>query len=386
MMKRIRCGVALIAVVSVLTIDCNNSKSSLPPLVIPEIVFTTSGSSFAPVITVEGSPRILWTWDDGTTSDIAAPVKDYGSPAERKNRLMVIPWSAVTRINIGYDGGDGGSPSIEFVPDQHVTGVTGLRAVAPTLRQWCSSYNGISRLDFSNFIQIDTIECYCSNSLESVNLANTPALKRACFEDCNLHSLNLSGSPALEDLRAALNSYATIHFGSIGAHLRHVCVRDNPQITEKNLFADMGRFPNIKELYIWNDNQTGEFAITTPSAGGISILASGNNYTSANFKDALSGPSGYSFIDLSRNNLTSINIDGCSQVVNLNVSSNFLNQASVDYILHTLVELGRSTANVPSWITLEVNTGGSGNARPSADGLADAAVLEGRGWIVTVNP
>jgi len=53
----------------------------------------------------------------------------------RGHALRVKPWSAVRRINLGYDAGDGGSGEIEKVPDQQVSAVTGLTLVAPTLEQ-----------------------------------------------------------------------------------------------------------------------------------------------------------------------------------------------------------------------------------------------------------
>lgn len=112
------------------------------------MVFTTEGASFAPVLVVEGDPGILWTWSDGTTSTAAAPTRTFGSASTRSHSLRVTPWSAVRRINIGYDGGDGGSGLIESVPDQHVAAVSGLNLVAPTLGQWCSSYNRPLRSSF----------------------------------------------------------------------------------------------------------------------------------------------------------------------------------------------------------------------------------------------
>ena len=62
-----------------------------------EIVFTTTGSSFSPVLIVTGSPTILWTFADDTTSNSATPTKNYGTSTTRLNRLTVTPWSAVTR-------------------------------------------------------------------------------------------------------------------------------------------------------------------------------------------------------------------------------------------------------------------------------------------------
>jgi len=114
----------------------------------------TTGASFAPVIVVEGAPKILWEWSDGTTSDSTAPSVNFGTEESREQRLRVTPWSALRRINIGYDGGDGGSGQIEYVADQHVAEVRNLDLVAPSLREWCSSYNKIVSLDFSNFVNL----------------------------------------------------------------------------------------------------------------------------------------------------------------------------------------------------------------------------------------
>ena len=210
----------------------------------PDVVrFTTEGNSFSPVVVVNGSPSILWSFADGSTSTSTTPAVNFGTATRRVNTLRVTPWSALQRINIGYDAGDGGSLAIEFVPDQHVSAVEGLERVAPWLGQWCSSYNDLTSLDFSNFVNLDTVECFLSQTLSQVNLANTPKLQRACFEDCNLSSLDLSQSPLLEDLRGAVNNYPTINFGDIGAHTWHICVRDNPQFTDRDLFADLTQFP-----------------------------------------------------------------------------------------------------------------------------------------------
>jgi hypothetical protein len=71
----------------------------------------------------------------GATSTSTTPHKDFGAAATRQHALRVKPWSAVRRINLGYDAGDGGSGEIEKVPDQQVSAVTGLTMVAPTLEQ-----------------------------------------------------------------------------------------------------------------------------------------------------------------------------------------------------------------------------------------------------------
>jgi hypothetical protein len=59
--------------------------------------------------------------------------------------------------------------------------------------------------------------------------------------------------------------------------------------------------------------------------------------------------------------------------------NNLLIQAAVDAILAAFVAAGRTTG------TRILNLGGTGNAAPSAAGLADKATLQSRGWTVTTN-
>ena len=345
------------------------------------VIFTTEGGSFSPVITVSGNPSILWTWADGTTSSSTAPQKNYGTPARRINKLKVTPWSALQRINIGYDGGDDGSNLIEHVPDQQVSSVRGLHLVAPYLAQWCSSYNRITSLDFCNFKNLETIECYLSQQLRSVALKNTPKLRRACFEDCNLQSLDVSGSPNLEDLRGALNNYPTINFGNIGAHVWHICVRDNPQLTNRSIFADLANFPNLSELLIWNDNQTGVLRIpATHSTNRVYIAADGNQYTSLDLSGALTNIYSHAVVNLQDNQLSAVTIDGCCQINELNLMNNQLSAATLDTLLTTLDALGKSSDHIGEGERLLVDL--RGNAVPGDTGCDHARNLVDKGWTV----
>jgi len=334
----------------------------------------TTGASFAPVIVVEGAPKILWEWSDGTTSDSTAPSVNFGTEESREQRLRVTPWSALRRINIGYDGGDGGSGQIEYVADQHVAEVRNLDLVAPSLREWCSSYNKIVSLDFSNFVNLSTIECYYSSLLKSVKLSNTPNLGRACFEGCALESLDLSGCPRLADLRGAKNRFPTITFADSMPEIWHLCINDNT-MTARDLFKSTDRFPNIRELFIWKCNQTG--ALRIPSTARwpdwVAIFAYSNQYTSVD----LSGDD-VSEVDLHSNSVDSISIDGCRQLIRLKLADNALAANAVTYVLTTLDGLGRTNGTV--------DLSGGTNAVPSGQAATDAIVnLRAKGWTVTVN-
>jgi hypothetical protein len=301
-----------------------------------EIIFYSTGSSFSPVIKTDNGASILWTWDDNTTDNSASPVKVYGTTKLRQNRLKVTPWSAVKLINIGYDAQDGGPDSIELVKNQQVSAVKNLDLVAPYLQAWCSSYNLIDSLNFSNFINLITIECLSSTSLRKVALNNTPRLRRICFEYNNLTNLDLTGSPALEDVRGALNKFTTIHFSNSTEELWHLCARANEEITDHHLFNDMTAFPNIAELLIWNTNQQGALILHSTRTSSVNIHANDNEYTSIDFTGALQSIDDWGIVDLSNNKLTNVNIKGCIQIKELYLTHNNLSSLEIDHILQQL--------------------------------------------------
>jgi len=378
-----------LAIACLLAVSCADSGSGSPdPEASREIVFTTLGSSFEPLIEVDEGAAVRWTWDDGTTSAEANPSKDYGSFGVRKNSLLVTPWSALRTIDIGYDGGDGGTLSYEtyLKADQHVSAVENLDLARDSLVIWCSSYNNIPLLDFSGFGKLETIECYYSNALCRVNLDDTPALRRACFEDCDLIALDLTGCPNLEDLRGAVNDYPTIVFGPSYPNLWHICVRDNGSaLTDRDVFATTAAFPAIRELFIWNDNQSGALRVPATGEGRVEIAADGNAYTSADFTGALADETETGVVYLRGNRLASVALTGCDQICSIDLANNELSQGQVDSVLAALDGFGRPTA-ADAGIAFAVDLSGTGNAAPSADGLAHAASLEARDWTVAVNP
>jgi len=337
-----------------------------------EIIFHSNGTIFSPLVMIQGEASILWTFDDSTTSSLTNPVKNYGSELLRKNRLKVTPWSAVIGINIGYDGEDGGSTSIPFVPDQKVSKVENLDLVASNLELWCSSYNMLDTLIFNNFINLETIECYSSTTLQKIYLANTPNLKRLCLEDNDLKTLDLSECTALQDIRAALNDYPDIIYPNNMSELWHICSRDNPQITNSSQFSNSERFPYISELLIWNSNQSGKFAINQTIADSIYIAAQTNNYTSVDFSGAFQNENGWAVINLGWNKINSINLEGCDQIKYLNLLNNELSPDSVDKVLQQINGFGTTNG----FIDLR------GNAIPTSTGFAVITNLEEKGWIV----
>lgn len=332
-----------------------------------EIGIVTDGDSFAPVLTVDSGARVLWSWSDGTSSSSAAPNKRFGSSGVRVHRVSVNPWSALKRINLGYDADDGGDPGIERVAGQRVLALTGLELVAPYLQKWCSSHTQITSLNFDNFVKLDTIECFQMPALTQVNLHNTPKLARACLEQCQLGALDLSESPALADLRGAVNSYSGIDFGATGSRLWHLCVRDN-QFSRS--LPPLSQFPALRELLVWNDNQTGELKTTSQQL--TLVLAARNSYTSADFTNGYSAGNGW--LDVSDNRLTSLNLAGCPGLVSIYAGNNELQPPAVDYVLQTLDALGRYRG----YLDLQ------GNYPPTAAGLRYAESLREKHWTVNL--
>lgn len=342
------------------------------------ITFTTEGDAFAPMIQVTGSPTIVWTFADGTTSSSATPTKSFGTAATRLATLRVTPWSAVTRINIGYDGSDGGPTDIEHVDPQNVSAVDGLAWVAPSLREWLSSYAHIQSLDFSDFTVLEDIEAYAATGLTSVNVRNTPALRRACFESTGITALDVSDSPNLEDLRAAFNAYSTIGFApTVYPHLWHICVHDNP-ITTTGLFADTSPFPSLAELLIWNTNQDGTLRVAATRDSDVYVYANNNWYTSLDLEGALQASSRWGSVHVEGNAIASVNITGCSQITELGLRGNRLSTTTGDAVLATLDELGRAQQPGGPGLLVDLRE----NAVPSDAGRASALRLKAKGWTV----
>ena len=339
------------------------------------ITFVTTGSSFSPIITVTGNPTIQWILGDGSTSNSKSPVVNFGSAGTRVNTLVVTPWSAVTKINIGYDGSDGGatpsSSTIANLAQQNVIAVSGLENVAPYLQVWASNYNPITALDFSNFTALNTIECFSCRSLATIRLLNVPSLTRLCIEQSNISYLDLSEAPSLADLRGASqrSSTYTINWGTTGANIWHICVRDNPQITSTFSFS---QFPLLRDFFNWNDNQSGTLHLTSTNLKNV--LSSNNHYNAAVFSGCFpAGRNGTVYIN--DNNLISLDISNDPGLLYLNASLNLLNQEAVDGILQTLDSYNTNGGYVDL----------TGNAAPSIIGIEHANNLSTRRWKVQIS-
>jgi hypothetical protein len=298
--------------------------------------FKTTGATFSPEIYFGFLPdSFRWSWGDNTTSiDYPVASKNFGKKGVRHQYLTSYPDGVLTSINLGFDASDGGQTTpLTNRPQQNVSAVyfpyplTGLRF-------WASSYNPIANgLDFSGFTSLEAIECFHCEKLGSVVVTNLPSLKRLCLEECNLQQLNLTGLPALEDVRAAINVFTNVVLGDgTGPNIWHWCTRNNPNITQN--FQDvMTNFFSLRELWIWDDNQSG--ALTAVSTHLTDVKANDNYYTSADF----TGQANLENCWLFNNSLTNLVITGCVGLKDLDAHNNQLTGPVLDAIL---VELAAS--------------------------------------------
>ena len=301
------------------------------PAITNTALFWTQGGIFSPELSVDEDAlgSLLWTWSDATAStNYPEASKDFGSAAERLQLLDVQPPEALTAINLGFDASDGGEATpLSNREPQQVSAILFPQPL-PALRYFAASGNPLTNtLDFRGAPNLEAVECFETFTLRHVVLTNLPNLKRVCLEDADLQELDLSGNPALEDLRGALNAYTEIRVDrGTGPNIWHWCTRDNPQLIQS--FQDiMTNFFALRELFIWNDNQSGFLA---PVSTNLQYLyADDNRFTSID----LTGKNTLIECLVSGNQLTNLVLDGCSALQLLDAHENRLGTAQLDAIL-----------------------------------------------------
>lgn len=341
-----------------------------------EIIFYSVGRNFTPIISLSGEASIRWTWDDESTDSTTNPIKKYDARRLHTSRLEVIPWEALDMINIGYDAGDGGTSDVPSVVDQKVLAVENLKLVASSLRVWCSSFNRIKELDFSNFTNLEVIECFESKDLISVKLKNTPKLRRVCFENNHLTKLDLSDCQNLKDIRGALNNFHEIVFPENKEDIVHICIRDNYYVTNSRIFNNMSEFSKIAELLISRTNQTDTIRITsTHPSQRVKIRANDNNYTMLDLRGALRNKFNSAEVIMRNNQISEVKIDSCFQLTHLCLNNNKLDSTEVDAILQV----------INSFATWNGEVDLTDNQPPTNKGLMWKKELENRSWKVIVD-
>jgi len=330
------------------------------------IEFHGTGSTFSAILQTSPGADVLWIFADGDTMQRLQPVRDFGSATARTTYLKVTPWSALKTINIGYDGADGGSDTIDLLEQQNITSIVGLDSVSDSLGVFCASHNPLTSISFNGFSQLNTVEMYQCQSVTSVNLTGTTALSRLCLEDCNIAgTLDVSSCTAMADFRGALNDYDSVAIGGTRPTVWHWCMRDNPQIT-RNMDATV--FPNLEELYILNCAQGGVLHVNSPSMHYL--YGETNSYTYANLPGCFIGAP--DSLTLHGNDLTGANIDGNTGLTYITLRDNNITRDSVTAIL----------VEINSWGTSSGFLSIQNNAVPLIAGRSAVTSLRSRGWTV----
>ena len=331
-----------------------------------EIIFKTTGNSFAPVIIASGSPEVLWTFSDGTISTSLTPSKSFGIAGVRKQRLKVTPWSAIQRINLGYYGEDGGAGDIEHVVQQNVSAINNLHLVSATLVDFCACHCPLVSVDFHDFLILDTIELYNCPNLIGIVLTNTPQLKRACFEYSDVGFLDFSTSPLIEDVRGSSCSLIEIRWGDTGQHLWHMCVRENSSTLDVSTWPSMDQFPVLIDMWISGNGLIGDMVTNSTVLGNVWL--GGNNLSTLDVSNGF--PSGSHYVHCPNGSLTSFIFDNCPGLNDLDLHNNSLPSEMIDTIFISLDAQGRTNGVVNL----------SQNSFPSPTGEAAIASLEGKSW------
>lgn len=334
------------------------------PLPSDVINIQSFGAMFAPVIEVVGTPAIEWIFADSTTNASTKPVKNYASEGSRHNYLKVTPWSALIGINVGYDASDGGYGGFAMVDNQYVLGFQNLALSKSSLQYLCANYSLITELDLTEFTALKFVELFDCHNLATLRLGSHPALERLCVENCILSSLDLSGCANLKEIRGGSNNFTSVNWGSIGQLMQHLCIGENPQI--KTSLPSVTQFPSLRELSIGNTNQAGAFVCH--SSVIQMIYSDKNNYTSAD----ISGCTSLSAFYISGSQLASLNLGTATHLTNVRLDDCGLTESQIDYVLYTIDKADLSNG----YLDL------TGNASPSAEGLAHFDKLKKRGWTI----
>lgn len=334
------------------------------------ITIPSYGSTFNPLLEVTGTPEILWTFSDGTTSTEASPTKDYGTAATRDNVLTVTPWSAVVGLNFGYGADDGGSTEITTHAAQDIGNITGLDYVADYLQYFCASRNThLTALDFTDFTALETVECFATTNLASITLTGCTAIQRVCVESCSIPTLNLTGMTTIQDIRYAEQGVtATLVLPAAAPGLWHICVRDNAGLTMPMTLV----YPSLRDVWIWGCGLSG--ALVVESGTLASLYCYDNALTSIDLADSiLTG--GCEFWGSGNGSLTSVSLPASPTFRlfdgrNCSLSNTNVN-AILDGLAGTTVEDGT------------VQLTGTNNGAPSSSDSID--ILTARGWTVETN-
>lgn len=396
------------------------------------ITVTVEGGLFRPAMEFSSSAQVTIEYNDGTTPLSMAVTQGsklfdiHTFATSIKNhqvQINVTPWSALTVLNLGFRGGDGGNgtwerdmsdlpyiqfhPTFEAIPASDiwngdrdiilnyvgkVTAIEGL-STAPNLMAVCCEFQPIEEIDLSGCSNLLTLEGYFS-SIKKANFEGCTALHRCCLESTGAQyswrmengsrieteTLDLRDCSALRDIRGTGDNHTMtrLHPNALTT-LWHFCKMGNTRMNtiqigdEAPAALAVNRFTNLVQCWISYSPVIEELTISNNVTNSIWMPGCGVKTVDIHNQTQLGD------VELNGNPITSININGCAGFIIFRVNNCGLSQTLVDYILATLDELNLSTDNEYNAIDL-----GGNNAIPSATGMAHAQALISRGWNVTI--
>jgi len=369
-----------------------------PPVPDLRVRIVTSGATFEPLFRLTSGGTIITEFSDETTSNETTYSKNFGTAEERTQYVTATPATSLDQINFGYDGVDGGD---RYFPYQYhrdptdVLGVTNVSVGAPRLRFFSANNSPIETIDLSGCTLLEACECYYAYEAATANFTGCVSLKRVCFETGNLRSLDVSDALAIEDVRGrgqgihAAPGQARdfrVTLGNCSA-MWHLCLGSQESgghvLGIEALATGEIALPALEQWWLFDGHLATlsggvysylPLALNIPNPTLQSILASGCNHTSFSAENIHWNPAANTELSLANNPLQSIDLTGCADVHDVDLSNCNLTQAQVDYAL------GIFAGGTYDGGTINL----TGNAAPSAEvGLVHVATLRARGRTVT---
>lgn len=321
------------------------------------VTFSTTGSTFAPVVELTGgsSATITWTCPGFSDETGTTPSFNFGSPAARTVTMTVTGGGGdadIATLNLGYDNTvDVGldMPAAGYVKAaESLDGIGNLNSLTG-LTHFLADFTALAgSLDLSGMSALKYVQVY-STDVTGVTLTGCTALIRLQIEACNISSLDLNPVASnLYDLRAAIQQGGSLTIATLTGTmdaLYHYCVRDQT-VTGSLTPAQM---PALIQYWTWNTGLSGSLDFS-----GSTTLSDIRTYG---------------------NLWTFTNLSGCTALTHVELQYNLLPASAVDHVLNAVNALGTSGGS------LDVTV----NSDPGATGTASAAALTGRSWTVSVD-
>jgi Leucine-rich repeat (LRR) protein len=280
--------------------------------------------------------------------------------------------------------------------------------VAPSnaLTSFVSSSPVGGTVDATNFTSLTQLNLN-NTSVTSVNLSGLTNLSKLYLEFCTLSTLDLSGLSNLSQLNVYGNTLTTLDLSGLTnltflscsanslnaldlsglTNLIHLECNSNPFTT-----LDLSELINLEQFFCGSGNITtidlsANTKLWRVQMNASSILTSINLpvsvsnvsiYSSPNFNVIdVSGLSNLSFLDITSNQATSLNISGATSLSRLYARNNQFADSSVNDILITLDGNGLNNGHI--------RIDGTGNAAPTGAGLSAKVNLQNKNWTVLTN-